>query len=139
MQAAIAEAQAGLAEGGIPIGSVIVHQDRIVRRGPMCAGAILLYGIPRVVIGENPTFMGDEDLLRSRGVAVGGASGRNVRFADASFHRREARDLERRYWRAHAGQRHQLTRLCDRRRTWRTYSIFPTKLHFLENLDRITR
>ncbi len=37
---------------------------------PMCSGAILLYGIPKVVIGENQTFMGDEDLLRSRGVAV---------------------------------------------------------------------
>jgi cytosine deaminase len=112
MQAAIAEAQAGLAEGGIPIGSVIVHQGRVIGRGhnrrvqrgsvilhgemdalenagrtpadvyrqatlyttlspcSMCAGAILLYGIPRVVIGENQTFMGQEDLLRSRGVAV---------------------------------------------------------------------
>ena len=112
MQAAIDEARAGLAEGGIPIGSVIVHGDRIIGRGhnrrvqrgsailhgemdalenagrqpaavyrestlyttlspcAMCTGAILLYGIPRVVIGENRTFMGEEDLLRSRGVAV---------------------------------------------------------------------
>lgn len=112
MQAAIAEAQQGLAEGGIPIGSVIVHQGRIIGRGhnrrvqrgsailhgemdafenagrqpatvyreavlyttlspcSMCCGAILLYGIPRVVIGENTTFMGDEALLRSRGVTV---------------------------------------------------------------------
>jgi len=112
MQAAIAEAQLGLAEGGIPIGSVIVHQGRIIGRGhnrriqsgsailhgemaafesagrqpakvyqqsvlyttlspcPMCSGAILLYGIPKVVIGENKTFMGEEDLLRSRGVEV---------------------------------------------------------------------
>ena len=112
MQAAIEEAQQGLAEGGIPIGSVIVHKGRIIGRGhnrrvqqgsailhgemdafenagrqpahvykdaviyttlspcPMCSGAILLYGIPKVVIGENQTFMGDEDLLRSRGVAV---------------------------------------------------------------------
>ena len=112
MQAAIAEAQAGLAEGGIPIGSVLVHRGAVIGRGhnrrvqqgsailhgemdalenagrqsaevyrvsllytslspcAMCSGAILLYGIPRVVIGENLTFMGEEDLLRSRGVAV---------------------------------------------------------------------
>lgn len=112
LQAAIDEAQAGRDEGGIPIGSVIVHQGKIIGRGhnrrvqhgsailhgemdafenagrqsaqvyresvlyttlspcPMCSGAILLYGIPKVVIGENQTFMGDEDLLRSRGVAV---------------------------------------------------------------------
>jgi len=112
LQAAIDEARQGLAEGGIPIGSVIVHQGRIIGRGhnrrvqngsailhgemdafenagrqparvyqesvlyttlspcSMCTGAILLYGIPRVVIGENRTFMGDEDLLRSRGVRV---------------------------------------------------------------------
>jgi len=112
MQAAIAEAELGLAEGGIPIGSVIVHQGRIIGRGhnrriqsgsailhgemaafenagrqpakvyqqsvlyttlspcSMCSGAILLYGIPKVVIGENKTFMGEEDLLRSRGVEV---------------------------------------------------------------------
>jgi creatinine deaminase len=37
---------------------------------PMCTGAILLYGIPRVVVGENQTFVGDEGLLRSRGVSV---------------------------------------------------------------------
>ncbi len=112
MQAAIAEAQAGLAEGGIPIGSVLVHRGTVIGRGhnrrvqqgsailhgemdalenagrqsaqvyresvlyttlspcAMCSGAILLYGIPKVVIGENLTFMGEEDLLRSRGVAV---------------------------------------------------------------------
>jgi cytosine deaminase len=112
MQAAIEEAEAGLAEGGIPIGSVIVHEGRIIGRGhnrrvqrgsatlhgemdalenagrhparvyrestiyttlspcSMCSGAILLYGIPRVVIGENRTFMGEEDLLRSRGVTL---------------------------------------------------------------------
>lgn len=112
MQAAIEEARQGLAEGGIPIGAVIVHQGRIIGRGhnrrvqqgsailhgemdalenagrqpavvyresvlyttlspcPMCSGAILLYGIPRVVIGENQTFMGEEELLRSRGVQV---------------------------------------------------------------------
>lgn len=112
MQAAIAEAQAGLAEGGIPIGSVLVHRGVIIGRGhnrrvqqgsailhgemdalenagrqsaqvyresvlyttlspcAMCSGAILLYGIPRVVIGENLTFKGEEDLLSSRGVKI---------------------------------------------------------------------
>ena len=112
MQAAIDEAQRGLAEGGIPIGSVLVHQARVLGRGhnrrvqqgsavlhgemdalenagrqpaavyrdctlyttlspcAMCSGAILLYGIPRVVVGENRTFMGEEALLRSRGVQV---------------------------------------------------------------------
>ena len=112
MQAAIAEAEQGVAEGGIPIGSVIVHNGRIIGRGhnrrvqngspilhgemdafenagrqsaqtyrectlyttlspcSMCSGAILLYGIPRIIIGENRTFMGEEDLLRSRGVEL---------------------------------------------------------------------
>ena len=112
MAAAIEEARAGLAEGGIPIGAVIVHNGTIIGRGhnrrvqqgsairhgemdalenagrqpasvyrecvlyttlspcPMCSGAILLYGIPRVIVGENRTFMGEEELLRSRGVAV---------------------------------------------------------------------
>lgn len=112
MAAAVAEAEAGLAEGGIPIGSVLVHKGKILGRGhnrrvqkgsvvlhgemdalenagrlparvyaecslyttlspcPMCSGAVLLYKIPRVVVGENQTFLGDEELLRSRGVAV---------------------------------------------------------------------
>lgn len=112
MQAALAEAKQGLAEGGIPIGSVIVHNGRIIGRGhnrrvqkgsailhgemdalenagrqpaavyrectlyttlspcAMCSGAILLYGIPRVIVGENRTFLGEEELLKSRGVAV---------------------------------------------------------------------
>jgi cytosine deaminase len=112
MQAAIAEARAGLAEGGIPIGSVLVHNGKIIGRGhnrrvqqgstvlhgemdalenagrqpasvyresilfttlspcPMCSGAILLYGIPQVIVGENQTFMGEEALLRERGVKV---------------------------------------------------------------------
>ena len=112
MQAALDEAKQGLAEGGIPIGSVLVHQGKIIGRGhnrrvqkgsttlhgemdalenagrqsarvyresviyttlspcPMCSGAILLYGIPKVVIGENQTFMGDEAHLRSRGVEL---------------------------------------------------------------------
>lgn len=112
MRAAIDEAEQGLREGGIPIGSVIVHDGKILGRGhnrrvqrgsvvlhgemdalenagrqvaavyractlyttlspcPMCSGAILLYGIPQVIVGENTTFQGDEDLLRSRGVIV---------------------------------------------------------------------
>jgi cytosine deaminase len=112
MQAAIEEAMQGLAEGGIPIGSVIVHKGVIIGRGhnrrvqqgsailhgemdalenagrqtaqvyresiiyttlspcPMCSGAIALYGIPKVVVGENQTFMGEEDMLRARGVQV---------------------------------------------------------------------
>lgn len=110
MQAAIDEAKLGLAEGGIPIGSVLVHNNKIIGRGhnkrvqsgspilhgemdalenagrqparvykestlyttlspcSMCSGTILLYGIPKVVIGENQTFMGEETLLTSRGV-----------------------------------------------------------------------
>jgi cytosine/creatinine deaminase len=112
MQAAIEEAEAGFAEGGIPIGSVLVHGGTIIGRGhnrrvqkgsavlhgemdalentgrqpakvyresviyttlspcSMCSGAILLYGIPKVIVGENKTFMGEEELLRSRGVTV---------------------------------------------------------------------
>jgi creatinine deaminase len=112
LQAAIEEARQGLQEGGIPIGSVIVHGGAILGRGhnrrvqkgsailhgemdalenagrlpasvyrasvlyttlspcSMCSGAILLYGIPRVIVGENQTFLGEEELLRSRGVSV---------------------------------------------------------------------
>ena len=112
LEAALAEAKNGLAEGGIPIGSVLVVDGEVVGRGhnrriqkgsptlhgemdaledagrllasqyrrsviyttlspcDMCTGAILLYGIPKVIIGENRTFMGAEDLLRSRGVEV---------------------------------------------------------------------
>jgi cytosine deaminase len=112
MTAALAEAEIGLGEGGIPIGAVLVHGGKIIGRGHnrrvqkgsailhgemdalekagrlpaavyrqcllyttlspcvMCSGAILLYGIPRVIIGENRTFLGEEELLRSRGVAV---------------------------------------------------------------------
>ena len=112
LRAAIDEAERGARDGGIPIGSVVIHESRILGRGhnqrvqrgsavlhaemdalehagrlparvyrecvlyttlspcAMCSGAILLYGIPRVVIGENQTFMGEEDLLRSRGVSV---------------------------------------------------------------------
>lgn len=112
MDAAVAEALAGLAEGGIPIGSVLVHEGSIIGRGhnrrvqrgsavlhgemdalenagrlpaavyresvlyttlspcSMCSGAILLYGIGRIVVGENVTFLGEEELLRSRGVTI---------------------------------------------------------------------
>ena len=112
MKAALDEARQGLAEGGIPIGSVLVHEGTIVGRGhnrrvqngsavlhaemdalenagrlpaavyrhsvlyttlspcAMCSGAVLLYGIPKVVIGENSTFTGEEALLRSRGVEL---------------------------------------------------------------------
>lgn len=112
MQVAIDEAGQGLAEGGVPIGSVLVYQGRIIGRGhnqrqqrgsvvlhgemdalekagrqpasvyhdsvlyttlspcPMCSGAILLYGIPRIVIGENRTFLGAEEHLKANGVEI---------------------------------------------------------------------
>ena len=112
LTAAVEEAERGFAEGGIPIGAVLVYDGRIIGRGhnrrvqqgsavlhgemdaleragrqaasvyrrsvmvttlspcAMCTGAILLYGIPRVIVGENRTFMGEEDLLRARGVTV---------------------------------------------------------------------
>lgn len=110
--AAIGEAERGLSEGGIPIGSVLVHSgvvvgcghNRRVQRGSvilhaemdalenarrrtaafyreatlyttlspcaMCCGAILLYGIPRIVVGENESFMGEEQWLSSHGVQI---------------------------------------------------------------------
>lgn len=112
LNAAIDEAKQGLREGGIPIGSVIVYNGKIIGLGhnrrvqkgsvilhgemdafenagrqpasvyrectlyttlspcPMCTGAMLLYGIPKVVIGENKTYLGDEALLKERGVEV---------------------------------------------------------------------
>lgn len=112
MKAAIEEARKGLDQGGIPIGSVLVHEGQIIGRGhnrrvqrgsvvlhgemdaleaagrqpasvyresvlyttlspcAMCSGAIVLYGIPHVVVGENTTFMGEEEWLRARGVRV---------------------------------------------------------------------
>ena len=112
LKAAVDEARKGLAEGGIPIGSVLVHDGRIIGRGhnrrvqrgsailhgemdalenagrqaasiyqastiyttlspcAMCSGTIVLYGIPVVVVGENRTFMGEEEWLTSRGVRV---------------------------------------------------------------------
>lgn len=112
LRAAIDEARQGLAEGGIPIGSVLVIDGKIVGRGhnrrvqqssailhaemdclenagrlkasdyrrsilystlspcDMCSGAALLYGVPKIVIGENQTFQGPEDYIRSRGVEL---------------------------------------------------------------------
>ena len=112
MEAAIEEARKGLEEGGIPIGSVIVHDGKIIGRGhnrrvqkgsavlhgemdalentgrqpasiyrqcilyttlspcSMCSGAILLYNIPKVIIGENKTFLGEEELLKLHGVKI---------------------------------------------------------------------
>ena len=112
LEAAIGEARRSLAEGGIPIGSVLVHEGKIIGRGhncrvqsgsaidhgemnclrnagrlpatvyrnctiystlspcPMCSGAIVLYRIPRVVVGENQTFLGAEDYMRSQGIRV---------------------------------------------------------------------
>ncbi|WP_271272179.1 nucleoside deaminase [Aliamphritea hakodatensis] len=112
LQAAIDEAKQGLAEGGIPIGSVLVIDGEIVARGhnqrvqkgscvlhaemdcfenagrlkaadykratlystlspcDMCSGTVLLYGIPKVVVGENRTFKGPEEYVRSRGVEL---------------------------------------------------------------------
>src|ERR1700677_4512742 len=112
LRAAIEQARQSLSEGGIPIGSVLVHEGKIIGRGhdcrvqtrsdidhgemnclrnaarlaakvyrnstiystlspcPMCSGAIVLYKIPRVVIGENRTFLGAEDYMRSQGVQV---------------------------------------------------------------------
>jgi len=112
LQSAIDQAREGLAEGGIPIGSVLVCDGKVIGRGrnqrvqkgsviehaemsclenagrltasvyhrsticttlspcPMCSGAIILYGIPRVVVGENLTFQGAEEMLRANGVAV---------------------------------------------------------------------
>jgi cytosine deaminase len=112
LKAAIEEAKKGLAEGGIPIGSVLVVEGRIIGRGhnrrvqkqsavlhaemdclenagrlkaseyrrstlystlspcDMCSGALLLYGIPKLVVGENRTFQGPENYVRSRGVEI---------------------------------------------------------------------
>ena len=112
LQAAIEQAKKSLAEGGIPIGSVLVHKGRIIGRGhncrvqtgssidhgemnclrnagrlaasvyractlystlspcPMCSGAIVLYKIPHVVVGENRTFVGAENYMRANGIEV---------------------------------------------------------------------
>jgi creatinine deaminase len=112
LQAAIEQARKSLAEGGIPIGSVLVHEGRIIGRGhncrvqtgspidhgemnclrnagrlsakiyrnctiystlspcPMCSGAIVLYKIPRVIVGENRTFLGAEEYMHANGIQV---------------------------------------------------------------------
>jgi cytosine deaminase len=112
LAAAIAQARKSLAEGGIPIGSVLVHNGEIIGRGhncrvqtgsaidhgemnclrnagrlaarvyrectiystlspcPMCSGAIVLYKIPRVIVGENRTFLGAEEYMRANGIDV---------------------------------------------------------------------
>jgi cytosine deaminase len=112
LAAALEQARKSLSEGGIPIGSVLVHEGRIIGRGhncrvqtgsaidhgemnclrnagrlpaavyrnstiystlspcPMCSGAIVLYKIPRVIVGENRTFLGAEDYMRANGVQV---------------------------------------------------------------------
>ena len=112
LRASLDEAKKGLSEGGIPIGSVLVYEGKIIGRGhnrrvqegsvikhaeldclenagrqkagvyrkctlystlspcDMCSGAVLLYKIPKVVVGENKTFRGPEDYLRGRGVEV---------------------------------------------------------------------
>ncbi len=112
LELALGQARKSLSEGGIPIGSVLVHEDKVIGQGhncrvqsgsaidhgemnclrqagrlpasvyrrstlystlspcPMCSGAIVLYKIPRVVVGENRTFLGAEDYLRQNGVAV---------------------------------------------------------------------
>jgi len=112
LSAAIQQARKSLSEGGIPIGSVLVHEGKIIGQGhncrvqtgsaidhgemnclrnagrlpakvyqsctiystlspcPMCSGAIVLYKIPRVVVGENQTFLGAEDYMRSQGIQV---------------------------------------------------------------------
>jgi cytosine/creatinine deaminase len=112
LKAAVEEARLGRSEGGIPIGSVLVHQGRIIGRGhnrrvqkgspilhaemdalenagrlparvyrqcvlyttlspcAMCSGAVILYGIPRIIAGENRSFVGEEEWLRGRGVTV---------------------------------------------------------------------
>ena len=112
LELALAQARQSLSEGGIPIGSVLVHEDKVIGQGhncrvqsgsaidhgemnclrragrlpasvyrrstlystlspcPMCSGAIVLYKIPRVVVGENRTFLGAEEYLRQNGVAV---------------------------------------------------------------------
>lgn len=112
LELALAQARKSLSEGGIPIGSVLVHEDKVIGQGhncrvqsgsaidhgemnclrqagrlpasvyrrstlyttlspcPMCSGAIVLYKIPRVVVGENRTFLGAEEYLRQNGVVV---------------------------------------------------------------------
>jgi cytosine/creatinine deaminase len=127
LNAAIEEARKGLEEGGVPIGSVIVYQGKIIGRGynrriqkgsvvlhgemdafenagrqpanvyknctlyttlspcAMCSGAILLYGIPKIVVGENKNFLGEESLLKSRGVSIEISDNQECKDLMASF------------------------------------------------------
>ena len=136
MEAAIAEAEQGRAEGGIPIGSVLVHRGRVIGRGhnrrlqmgsvvlhgemdaleragrqpasvyrdsviyttlspcPMCSGAIILYGIPKVVVGENRTFMGAEESVEEERRRSRGASGSPVHRLDGGVRREEPGGVE---------------------------------------------
>ncbi len=136
LQAAVDEALMGLKEGGIPIGSVIVHDGKIIGRGhnrriqkgstvlhgemdalenagrlpatvyrdctlyttlspcPMCSGAILLYKIPHIIVGENRTFMGAEDHLRSQGVKVDVVDDPSCVRMMRGFHPGQARAVE---------------------------------------------
>ena len=142
LQLAIEEARQGLAEGGIPIGSVLVIDGQVVGRGhnrrvqngsailhaemdclenagrlrpadyrravlystlspcDMCSGTALLYRIPRIVIGENRTFQGPEDYVRSRGVTLEIVDERGVLPDDARVHRRASGAVERRHRRS---------------------------------------
>ena len=139
LAAAIEEAVLGLAEGGIPIGAVLVHRGVIIGRGhnrrvqqgsavlhgemdaleragrqpasvyresimyttlspcAMCTGAILLYGIPHVVVGENQTFLGEEDWLRARGVRVDVVQDERCIRDDERLHRGASGAVERGY------------------------------------------
>ncbi len=139
LDAAVSEAAAGLAEGGIPIGSVLVHEGKIIGRGhnrrlqrgsailhgemdtlenagrlpaavyrrsviyttlspcAMCSGAILLYGIPRVVVGENVTFPGRGGTAARAPGAGGCGPGRALHRDDAALHPRAPGGLERGY------------------------------------------
>ena len=63
----------------------------------MCSGTALLYGIPRIVIGENQTFTGPEEYMRSRGSRIGGAATARLQGADGRIHRGQPRALERRH------------------------------------------
>lgn len=137
LQAAVAEAKQGLAEGGIPIGSVLVCDGKIIGRGhnqrvqrgsvihhgemnclenagrlraevyrrsvlyttlspcPMCSGAIVLYRIPHVVVGEHTTFLGGGRLSAHAGRGGRSAAGRGLHPADARVHRRATGFVER--------------------------------------------
>jgi cytosine deaminase len=137
LRVAVEEARKGLAEGGIPIGSVLVHRGEVIGRGhnrrvqrgsailhgemdalenagrqsasvyrestlyttlspcAMCSGAIVLYGIPTVIVGENRTFMGEEEWLRSRGVRVDVVEDETCSRNDARLHPQASDAVER--------------------------------------------